>query len=130
MPTTPRDLTVPNKEAQAAWKRVTVSDRRDVIRLAKHGERHADAEVAAAAFAWSHRAALNWWANTRPGWLLPSLGLVFLLVSLVAHFPVIMSVASVIVLILGLLGLLGWSSTASAAAIRRVYDARPADSEG
>ena len=127
MPTTPRDLPVPNNEAQAAWKRVAGSDRRDVIRLAKHGERHADTEIAAAAFAWSHRAALHGWANTRPGWLLPSLGLVFLLVSLVAHFPVILSVVSVIVLILGFLG---WSSTASAAAVRRVYDTRPADSEG
>lgn len=127
MPTAPRDLPVPNKEAQAAWKRVAVSDRCEVMRLAKHGKRHADTEIAAAAFAWSHRAALNGWANTRPGWLLPSLGLVFLLVSLVAHFPVIFSAASVIVLILGLLG---WSSTASAAAIRRVYDARPAASEG
>lgn len=127
MPTTPRDLTVPNMEAKAAWRRVTVSDRRDVIRLAKRGERHADAQVAAAAFAWFHRAALSGWANTRPGWLLPSLGLVFLLVSLVAHLPAMVSVTSVIVLIFGLLG---WRTTASAAAIRRVYDARPADSEG
>src|SRR5665647_2737664 len=121
MPTTPRDLTVPNKEAKAAWNRVAASDRRDVIRLSRHGEQHADSEVAAAAFAWSHRESLNSWANTRPGWLLPSLGLVLLLVSLVAHFPVIFSVSSVIVLVLGLLG---WISVASAAAIRRVYNAR------
>lgn len=88
MPTTPRDHAVPAKEAKAAWKRVAASDRRDVMRLAKRGERHADTEVAAAAFAWSHRASWNSWANTRPGWLLPSLGVVLLLMGLVAHFGV------------------------------------------
>lgn len=119
-------MSIPNATPTAAWKAVSPQDRREVFLLAKSGTPHPDAEVADAAYALAHSDVWDRIWNRVPGWLLPVVGLVFLLLSLAlgtalgapAFFFLVFPVAFGVVI---LLGLLGWQVRSEAAQLRRVY---------
>lgn len=92
--------------------------RREVIRLANIGERHADTGVVAATYRWSHARRWNSLANRLPGWLLPSVGLAFILGVLLTGLPPVFVAWGIVVVVCGLLG---WMSTSLARLLRAVY---------
>ena len=103
-----------------AWKTVSREDRREVFRLANSGQQHPDPAVAEAAYEWSYRSSWNGLANRLPGWLLPAIGAMLLVVIIVIQMPPFLVVGAVAVIIFGLLG---WLSTAAAAKVRAAYAA-------
>lgn len=100
---------VSDREARQAWKRLSASDRAEVLRLAKAGQTHPDSTVAEVANVWATEfLAAGWW-NRVPGWLLPLIA-VCLAVALWFVHPALSAVA-----VLGAVaGLLGWSQARAA----------------
>jgi Flp pilus assembly protein TadB len=113
-------MTTSEPTNSAAWKTVSREDRREVFRLANSGQQHSDPAVAEAAYEWSHRSSWNGLANRLPGWLLPAIGAVLVVLFIVIHMPPYLVVGAVAVMIFGLLG---WLSTTAAAKVRAAYAA-------
>jgi hypothetical protein len=111
-------MTSGRKDAAAAWNRVPPADRREVYRLANAGEPHPDEVVRAAAYAWCHDEHWNRVWNRVPGWLLPAVGLLGVVLVIVTGLPALLAVGFTFVTFCGLMG---WAGTASALRLRRVY---------
>lgn len=99
-------------------------NRREVIRLAGAGKRHADPDIAAATHRWSHAKRWNSLANRLPGWLLPCVGMIYIFLAVLIGLPLWLGIGGMVVVVVGLLG---WISTSSARALRAVYFDESAD---
>lgn len=115
-------MTLPAEEAPITFKSLGRHTRKEVFRLASMGKRHPDPKVADAAYRWSHAERWNSVPNMLPGWLLPSIGIALLVLSLIARLPAVFIVGGAIVAVFGFLG---WISTYSARALRAVYLEEP-----
>lgn len=93
-------------------------NRREVMRLAGAGKRHTDPAIAAAAYSWSHAERWNSVANRLPGWLLPGVGMVYILLVVLTGLPLWLAIGGTVVAVVGLLG---WISTSGARSLRAVY---------
>ncbi len=99
------------------WSQVPAADRREVLRLARLGERHPSPEVANAVEAWAHREALDKWWNRAPGWLLPLLGAIFVATGVASDLIVLVLGGALVIMF----GLLGWNTKRCGALLRRIY---------
>lgn len=108
----------PPAGTQVTFKSMGRDNRREVMRLASAGERHPDTAIAAAAYRWSHAKRWNSLANRLPGWLLPSVGVIYILLAILTGLPLWLGIGGVVVVAFGLLG---WISTSGARALRAVY---------
>jgi uncharacterized membrane protein YidH (DUF202 family) len=111
-------MTPPTADTPITFKSLGREKRGEVLRLASRGERHPDPVVAAAAHRWSHAERWNTFANRLPGWLLPSVGIIVIVLIVIARLPAVLIIGGVLVVVLGSLG---WMSTSSARAVRAVY---------
>lgn len=108
----------PTADTAITFKSLGREKRSEILRLANRGERHPDPVVAAAAYRWSHAERWNTLVNRLPGWLLPSVGIVFIILIVITGLPAVFIIGGVLVVVLGCLG---WISTSSARAVRAVY---------
>lgn len=92
--------------------------RREVLQLAVAGKRHSDPAISAAAYRWSHAKRWNSLANRLPGWLLPGLGVIYILLAVVLGLPWWLGTGGMVVVVIGLLG---WINTSGARSLRAVY---------
>jgi hypothetical protein len=111
-------MTPPTADSPITFKSLGREKRSEVLRLANRGDRHPDPAIAAAAYGWSHAERWNTLANRLPGWLLPSVGIVFVVLIVITGLPAVFIIGGVLVVVLGCLG---WMSTSSARAVRAVY---------
>ena len=93
-------------------------DRREVVRLLKADREHPDPEVRAVAYGWAHSPRWDGWAYRLPGWFLPWVGLVMLLVGVQLGGQPVLVVLGVAITVWGAIR---WNNLACARAIRRVY---------
>ena len=93
-------------------------NRREVMRLAGAGKRHADPAIAVVAYRWSHAKRWNSLANRLPGWLLACVGVVYILLAVLTGLPLWLAIGGTVVVIVGLLG---WINTSGARSLRAVY---------
>ena len=107
------------RPARQAWKRLTTSDRTEVLRLAKAGQTHPDPDVARVANEWATEFVGAGWWNRVPGWLLPLLA-GGLAVALWFVHPLLAALA----MLGAIAGLLGWTQVRAA---RQILVASTAD---
>jgi predicted anti-sigma-YlaC factor YlaD len=100
------------------FKSMGRDNRREVMRLAGAGKRHADPAIAAAVYRWSHAKRWNSLANRLPGWLLPCVGVVYILLVVLTGLPLWLAIGGTVVVVVGLLG---WINTSGARSLRAVY---------
>jgi hypothetical protein len=119
--------------APVTFKSIGARKRREVFELARKGEIHPDLPVAVAAYRWSHARRWESLANRLPGWLLPSIGIIFIAAFLVVGFAsesaLLRATAPVFVVggfVVVFFGVMGWISTSSARILRTVYAAHAA----
>lgn len=103
------------------FKSMGRDNRREVMRLAKAGEPHANPAMAAAVYRWSHAKRWNSLANRLPGWLLPSVGVVYLLLAILTGLPLWFGIGGIGGIVVVVIGLLGWINTSGARSLRAVY---------
>ncbi|HWU32798.1 MAG TPA: hypothetical protein VN108_07990 [Marmoricola sp.] len=106
------------------FKSMGRDNRREVMRLAGAGKRHANPDIAAAAYSWSHAKRWNSLANRLPGWLLPCVGMIYIFFAVLMGLPLWLGIGGMVVVVVGLLG---WISTSSARALRAIYFDESAD---
>lgn len=111
-------MTQPAADAPITFKSLSREQRSEVARLADKGERHPDPAVAAAVYSWSHAERWNKLPNRLPGWLLPSVGILFVVLALITALPTVFIIGGLLVVVLGVLG---WIGTSSARTVRNVY---------
>lgn len=93
-------------------------DRREVVRLLKSDRQHLDPAVRATALAWAQQPKWEHWSYRLPGWLLPWVALMTLVLGLELGQLLIVAAGAV----LTVWALRRWNNHACARAIRRVYD--------
>jgi len=112
------------EEAPITLKSLGREKRTEIFRLANRGERHTDPVVASAAYRWSHAQRWNRLTNRAPGWLLPLVGILFIVLGVIAPFRHLLGLAPLFVLggaLVVVCGVLGWMTTSSARTLRAVY---------
>ena len=100
------------------FKSMGRDNRREVMRLAGAGKRHADPAIAAAVYRWSHAKRWHSLANRLPGWLLPCVGVVYIFLVVLTGLPLWLAIGGTVVVVVGLLG---WINTSGARSLRAVY---------
>jgi hypothetical protein len=122
-------MTAAPGDTQITLKALGREKRAEVFRLANKGERHPDPVVALAASRWSHAERWNSLPNRAPGWLLPLVGILFIVLALAAPVPLLHLLSPLFVVggvVVVVCGVLGWISTSSARTLRAIYPEEPA----
>ena len=100
-----------------SWSQLPGADKREVFRLAHLGERHPSPGISNAVSGWAYRDAMDKWWNRAPGWLLPSLGVLVVVIGVVGDLTILIVGGALVIVS----GLLGWNTTRSTALLRKTY---------